>query len=229
MISGQSTKADEQGAFSISESPICVNCGAPSEKIYTKYLEEVRLAECPKCGQIVDKYVEFDRVLVFIDLLLQYTAAYRHVFVNTVYKSYWRVIVVFTMFSAYDKWTEQKAAGNGDSKMVYELEWAFYKSLIESAVEIRRLLDDRLLPLGFRRSENAASRPLLPSVSLRVLRCTTASSSCSPSTPFLLLSHVQVQRILCPEIGDLTNVLVVLFASIAQRVAGGFVRSLMAA
>lgn len=39
------------------------------------------------------------------------------------------------MFSAYSKWTYERSL-QLDLKLVYELEWQFYKSLLESATEI---------------------------------------------------------------------------------------------
>jgi hypothetical protein len=40
------------------------------------------------------------------------------------------------MFSSYNKWTYERSFLRLDPKLVYELEWQFYKSLVEAAVEI---------------------------------------------------------------------------------------------
>lgn len=39
---------------------------------------------CPKCGKLADKYIEFDNVLLFLDVLLLKPQAYRHVAYNLV-------------------------------------------------------------------------------------------------------------------------------------------------
>lgn len=38
------------------------------------------------CRKVVDKYVEYDIVLIVIDLILQYIGAYRHILLNSKYK-----------------------------------------------------------------------------------------------------------------------------------------------
>ncbi|TKR87348.1 hypothetical protein L596_011759 [Steinernema carpocapsae] len=66
---------------------VCINCDSPSSSIYQEYSKDViRITECKKCGEIVDKYVEYDIVLVIMDLTLQYISAYRHLLINTKFK-----------------------------------------------------------------------------------------------------------------------------------------------
>ncbi|KAI6172028.1 Protein ARV [Aphelenchoides besseyi] len=224
----------------VSETPICVNCGASANKLYTIYDKDViKLADCVACGKTVDKYVEYDFVLVFIDLILQYSAAYRHVFINTCYESYWRVIVVFTMFNAYNKWTEQKFAMHSDSKVVYELEWTFYKSLLESGIELLTYAIVAYLIAVYIFKYKIPNRQQFLSISL----CGFYGNSLLVFSiiwlvhnqlqfvlavhAFLFLSHVQVQRILCPRINDIKNVCVVLLATLTQQGAGRLSRYFM--
>ncbi|CAH00981.1 sterol homeostasis protein ARV1 [Kluyveromyces lactis] len=62
---------------------ICINCGHQVESLYVIYSgDHIRLTDCPKCSQVVDKYVEFDPVLLSIDLLLLKKGAYRHMTFN---------------------------------------------------------------------------------------------------------------------------------------------------
>jgi hypothetical protein len=62
----------------------CIECGKPTENIYIEYGKgNLRLAVC-KCGAFVDKYVEYDEVLIFIDMILLKPQAYRHMIFNGV-------------------------------------------------------------------------------------------------------------------------------------------------
>ncbi len=67
----------------------CTHCGAqvftrrgvPAAELYDEDLygksNILRLLDCGSCGEVADKYVEYDGVLVLIDLVLQSTQAYR--------------------------------------------------------------------------------------------------------------------------------------------------------
>ena len=78
----------------------CINCLAESDSLYQKYSEGViRLTECvselwipsgfffsnfvqKNCGKIVDRYIEYETVMVVVDMLLHYIEAYRHILYN---------------------------------------------------------------------------------------------------------------------------------------------------
>uniref|UniRef100_A0A915DM46 Protein ARV n=1 Tax=Ditylenchus dipsaci TaxID=166011 RepID=A0A915DM46_9BILA len=116
---------------------ICVNCMSDASSLYTTYSKEVvRITECKCCGEAVDKYVEYDIVLVFIDLILQYSTAYRHLLLNTNFKSYYRLASIFLLCDAYEKWIERRAVELTDNDRIYDLEWHFYGSLLQSLAEI---------------------------------------------------------------------------------------------
>lgn len=55
----------------------------PVDSLYTVYSNDhIQLTDCPYCQETVDKYVEIDNVLLFIDLLLLKAGAYRHLVFN---------------------------------------------------------------------------------------------------------------------------------------------------
>lgn len=57
---------------------------APTESLYTTYTNgHIQLTECSVCHSLVDKYVEIDNVVLFIDLLLLKPGAYRHLVYNS--------------------------------------------------------------------------------------------------------------------------------------------------
>lgn len=70
--------------------PICIECRFPVHQLYTSYSKAddrslgkgVRLTQCPRCKRFADKYVEHDKVVLFIDLVLIKPQVYRHLLFN---------------------------------------------------------------------------------------------------------------------------------------------------
>ena len=63
----------------------CIECGVPVNQLYKEYGSgSIRLAKCESCEEFVDKYVEFDLILIFIDLVLLKRQAYRHMVFNRI-------------------------------------------------------------------------------------------------------------------------------------------------
>ncbi|XP_954988.1 uncharacterized protein TA03815 [Theileria annulata] len=61
----------------------CVNCGIEVITLYHIYNEtNYCLSTCENCGQICDKYVEWEIPLIIIDLFLFKTQVYRHLIYN---------------------------------------------------------------------------------------------------------------------------------------------------
>ncbi|CAB4041433.1 ARV1-like isoform X1, partial [Paramuricea clavata] len=62
---------------------VCVECGLKSDEVYKEFKGgSFKLCICKFCQQRVDKYVEFDTVLVFLDIILHKIQAYRHLIFN---------------------------------------------------------------------------------------------------------------------------------------------------
>lgn len=78
------------------------------------------------------QYVENDVMLIFVDILLQKVAAYRHVLFNSGLESQWRLAMVFILCDAYYRWVH----GQEYSVDIYDLEFRFYTSFLESFAEI---------------------------------------------------------------------------------------------
>ncbi|BAE59937.1 unnamed protein product [Aspergillus oryzae RIB40] len=65
--------------------PICIECSYPVSHLYSTYSRAddrslgkgVRLTQCPRCQRFADKYVEYDFVVIFIDLVLIKPQAWR--------------------------------------------------------------------------------------------------------------------------------------------------------
>lgn len=51
--------------------------------LYVEYSENnFRLTRCKRCGQVADKYVEYELMLVLIDIILHRRPAFRHLMYN---------------------------------------------------------------------------------------------------------------------------------------------------
>lgn len=63
---------------------ICVECTyAGITELSSRHKSDyIRLTLCPRCGAVADKYVEFDNVILFLDVMLLKPQAYRHVAYN---------------------------------------------------------------------------------------------------------------------------------------------------
>lgn len=62
--------------------PVCVECGTFVDALYTAYEGRNALLTVCKCGSFADKYIEFDGVTVFIDMVLHKPQVYRHLLFN---------------------------------------------------------------------------------------------------------------------------------------------------
>lgn len=79
------------------------------------------------CNQVADKYIEFETIIILIDLILLSRAAYRHVIFNTESKNLWKLAVIITLLESYCHWVEKF---NNDYKP-FESEKAFYCAALQ--------------------------------------------------------------------------------------------------
>ncbi|XP_050362504.1 protein ARV1 [Nymphalis io] len=83
----------------------CVNCGGAASALYKTYGPSVlKLTKCASCKGVVDKYIEYDPVIVMIDLVLMSKEAQRHIIYNTEFKSYWKLFIILIMLETYGVW-----------------------------------------------------------------------------------------------------------------------------
>jgi hypothetical protein len=96
--------------------PVCVECGAAVESVYKEFSKgNIRLTRCEACGKLADKYVEFELILLVLDLLLHKTQVYRHILFNRIAKHstiWWgidksiaQLIPAYLFFDAYLYWS----------------------------------------------------------------------------------------------------------------------------
>lgn len=82
----------------------CVNCGVEASALYRTYGTVIKLTKCENCKGFVDKYIEYDPVIVMIDLILISKEAQRHVLYNTDFKSFWKLLITLMMLETYGVW-----------------------------------------------------------------------------------------------------------------------------
>jgi len=122
---------------------ICINCGSPvlnkngqegklfDENLYKKS-KILKLLPCEKCGNICDKYVEYEGTLILLDLSLQNKEAYRHVLFNenhtpTILKMSLLTLIV----EGYCRWATNHTGGQ-----FFEQEFQFYTNVGESLASL---------------------------------------------------------------------------------------------
>ncbi|KAJ5970429.1 Arv1 protein [Penicillium vulpinum] len=99
--------------------PICIECSYPVSHLYSAYSRAddrsqgkgVRLTQCPRCQRFADKYVEYDFVVLFIDLVLIKPQVYRHLLFNRLGRddnqfdrSIIRLGILLLLFDVYLTW-----------------------------------------------------------------------------------------------------------------------------
>lgn len=131
-----SFRNEVEGTRGMVDEYICINCCHPSSSLFLKYSDNgIRLTPCSNCGRAVDAYIEYDIVLVIIDLMLQYIEAYRHFLMNTGNNRYChKLCIIFMLCNAYSKWIRWRIM-SGDEN-AYDLEWEFYECLLQSLLEM---------------------------------------------------------------------------------------------
>ncbi|KAK3912116.1 Protein ARV1 [Frankliniella fusca] len=80
----------------------CVHCGGRVPRLYRRYSPTVlKMVSCARCGRVADKYIEYDPVLVLLDLVLLNREAIRHILYNTAFRSHWKLYVVMVLIEGY--------------------------------------------------------------------------------------------------------------------------------
>lgn len=120
---------------------ICIECGHRNiPTLYSKYKSEyVKLTVCDSCNKVCDKYIEYDAVILFLDLLLLKKPAYRHLAYNLTewqirnhsnfsskYQNLIRLSILIILFEVYLTWATFERShfwlqGNVDEEGITQL------------------------------------------------------------------------------------------------------------
>ncbi|XP_071552943.1 protein ARV1 [Panulirus ornatus] len=118
---------------------LCISCLTPCKALFKKTEGDfIKLLECSSCGQTVDRYVECEKSIIFMDMMLQEIAAYRHILYNAnnfTPQFYMKLAVSLVLSEGYVRWTnfaQGLSAGNG----IRNNETYLYIMCILTAIEI---------------------------------------------------------------------------------------------
>lgn len=99
---------------------VCVSCTSPAKALVKRTDGNfIKLLECPSCGALVDSYVECERSIIFMDMILQDITVYRHVLYNAdnfASQFYIKLAVSLMLSEGYVRWSnlaQNLATGNG--------------------------------------------------------------------------------------------------------------------
>ncbi|XP_058825056.1 protein ARV1 [Topomyia yanbarensis] len=86
---------------------VCINCGCSVPELYRRISSTVlKITECGTCNKPADKYIEFEVLIILIDLILLSKPAYRHILYNSDCKNLWKIGIILVLLEAYCLWTE---------------------------------------------------------------------------------------------------------------------------
>lgn len=112
----------------------CVHCGHPLKELTVVYSPTIqKLTECEKCHEIADNLIEFETIVIIIDLILLSIQAQRHVLFNTNCKNLYKTLMVITLLESYCLWMEnfdKKFEDESANDPLY-LEKGFYLSTMQ--------------------------------------------------------------------------------------------------
>ncbi|KAL7296622.1 hypothetical protein TKK_0010042 [Trichogramma kaykai] len=87
----------------------CISCGAQVQELYRQYSPTVlKIVKCEECGEFADKYVEYDPVIVLVDMVLLDKAAYRHLLYNSNFKAYWKLVIILLLSESFIRWSNKR-------------------------------------------------------------------------------------------------------------------------
>ncbi|XP_065088738.1 protein ARV1 [Ochlerotatus camptorhynchus] len=96
-----------QNKTSSNQQYVCINCGRSVPELYRRISNTVlKITECTNCNGPADKYIEFEVLIILIDLILLSKAAYRHILYNSNCKNLWKIGIILILLEAYCLWTE---------------------------------------------------------------------------------------------------------------------------
>ncbi|EZA54969.1 hypothetical protein DMN91_008931 [Ooceraea biroi] len=122
---------------------VCINCGAECSELFRRYCPSVlKILKCERCGLTADKYIEYDPVVVFVDLVLIEKPAYRHLLYNSNFKAYWKLGIILWLAESMRAWSSCSMSDTGSialgANLVYDdtLQGRcnFYSLLIHTAL-----------------------------------------------------------------------------------------------
>ncbi|KAM5164511.1 protein ARV1 isoform 1-T4 [Mantella aurantiaca] len=117
----------------------CIECNEESNELYRDYKHGVlKITICKSCQKPVDKYIEYDPVIILINAMLCKIQAYRHILFNTKINIHGKLCIFCLLCEAYTRWRQLPGSSNHtdpEDLIRYAKEWDFYRLFGIAALE----------------------------------------------------------------------------------------------
>ncbi|XP_021076385.1 protein ARV1 [Mus pahari] len=130
-----------EGAAAASSSCLyrCIECNREAQELYRDYSHGVlKITICKSCQKPVDKYIEYDPVIILINAILCKTQAYRHILFNTKINIHGKLCMFCLLCEAYLRWWQLQDSSQSpapDDVIRYAKEWDFYRMFVIASFE----------------------------------------------------------------------------------------------
>ncbi|XP_059842482.1 protein ARV1 [Hypanus sabinus] len=122
----------------------CVECNEEAMELHRDYSHGIiKITICRSCQKPVDKYVEYDPVIILIDAILCKVQAYRHIILNSNINIHWKLCIFCLLCEAYLRWSQlQDSQQTVDPIDIirYAKEWDFYLMFGLASLELTAFL-----------------------------------------------------------------------------------------
>ncbi|KAM9003446.1 protein ARV1 [Sarcophilus harrisii] len=136
---GSAEKTSMNYASSASSSYRCIECNQEATELYRDYNHGVlKITICKSCQKPVDKYIEYDPVIILINAILCKAQAYRHILFNTEINIHGKLCIFCLLCEAYLRWLQLQDSSqhtDPDDLIRYAKEWDFYRMFTIASLE----------------------------------------------------------------------------------------------
>ncbi|XP_008056144.1 protein ARV1 [Carlito syrichta] len=117
----------------------CIECNREAKELYRDYNHGVlKITICKSCQKPVDKYIEYDPVIILINAILCKAQAYRHIIFNTEINIHGKLCIFCLLCEAYLRWWQLQDSNQNtdpDDLIRYAKEWDFYRMFAIASLE----------------------------------------------------------------------------------------------
>ncbi|XP_064014565.1 protein ARV1 [Pogoniulus pusillus] len=135
----------------------CIECSREAAELYRDYQRGVlRISICKSCQKPVDKYIEYDPVIILINAVLCKAQAYRHILFNTKINIHGKLYIFCLLCEAYLRWLQLQDSSQNtdpDDLIRYAKEWDFYRMFGIASLEQTSFLVGIFITLWWMRPE----------------------------------------------------------------------------
>ncbi|XP_004854720.1 protein ARV1 isoform X2 [Heterocephalus glaber] len=141
----------------------CIECNQEASELYRDYNHGVlKLTICKSCQKLVDKYIEYDPVIILINAILCKAQVYRHILFNTKINIHGKLCMFCLLCEAYLRWWQLQDSNQNtapDDLIRYAKEWDFYRMFAVASLEQSAFFIGIFTFLCMERVKTAKKRP----------------------------------------------------------------------